>query len=129
MRPCREVDAVESVKETPVSRVDDSKLDDNVQPWTDSVVNEAPFDSATGEKVVDNAASVGDDPGKSFAAVPKTPRSSLHVFVAVTLAVIGVCAILDFSSLGVTSAGHTLCNDIPIYYEEHGKAISSCMLT
>jgi hypothetical protein len=41
--PRKEGDAVESVKETPVSQNDDSsKVDSNMQPWTDSIVDEAP---------------------------------------------------------------------------------------
>jgi hypothetical protein len=42
--PRKEGDAVESVKETPVSQNDDSKVDSNMQPRTDSIVDEAPND-------------------------------------------------------------------------------------
>jgi hypothetical protein len=41
--PRKEGDAVESVKETPVSQKDDSKVDSDMQQsWTDSIVDEAP---------------------------------------------------------------------------------------
>jgi hypothetical protein len=41
--PRKEGDAVvESVKETPVSQKHDSKVDSDMQPWTDSIVDEAP---------------------------------------------------------------------------------------
>jgi phosphoribosylformylglycinamidine (FGAM) synthase-like enzyme len=45
--PRKEGDAVESVKDTPVSQNHDSKVDSDMQPWTDSIVDEAPngFDS------------------------------------------------------------------------------------
>jgi hypothetical protein len=40
--PRKEGDVIESVKETPVSQKDDSKVDSDMEPWTHSTVDEAP---------------------------------------------------------------------------------------
>jgi hypothetical protein len=53
--PRKEGDTVESVKETPVSQKDDSKVDSDMEPWTNSTVDEA-----SNEKSFDD---FGDDFG------------------------------------------------------------------